>query len=169
MRKAPNIRMTFLLDIVAMTFGRPHSLFPALGAVVFGGGATIVGVLTAALASGSILLNIFSGRISSARAQSRGISRSIYLYGVAMIAFGVVVLISQPATAGNLNLSALVFACLCLVLAGAADAVSAIYRGAILQAAVPDEMRGRLILVCVAWLVRAHPHFNRYDASVPRR
>ena len=48
LRRSPNIRMSFIVDIVAMTFGRPYVLFPALGALVVGGESLTVGALTAA-------------------------------------------------------------------------------------------------------------------------
>lgn len=43
LRRAPNIRTSFLVDIVAMTFGQPRVLYPAVGAVLLGGGALTVG------------------------------------------------------------------------------------------------------------------------------
>ena len=52
LRRAANIRLQFILDIIAMTFGQPIALFPAIGAVLLGGGAITTGVLTAAIAAG---------------------------------------------------------------------------------------------------------------------
>jgi ENTS family enterobactin (siderophore) exporter len=62
-------------------------------------------------------------------------------WGAAIAAFGLVV---QLATATDPGGWALPAALLCLVLAGASDAVSAVFRTTILQAATPDAMRGRL-------------------------
>src|SRR5690606_39472822 len=45
LRRAGNIRMQYLLDITAMTFGQPLALFPALGTVLLGGGAFTTGIL----------------------------------------------------------------------------------------------------------------------------
>ena len=39
----PNVRMTFVADIAAMLLAQPRVLFPAAGAVIFGGGAKTVG------------------------------------------------------------------------------------------------------------------------------
>ena len=50
LRRAGNIRMQYLMDITAMTFGQPLALFPALGTVILGGGAFTTGILTAAVA-----------------------------------------------------------------------------------------------------------------------
>src|SRR5690606_15556890 len=45
LKNAPNIRSGFIVDIIAMAFAMPKVLFPALGLLVFGGGATTVGIL----------------------------------------------------------------------------------------------------------------------------
>ena len=51
LRRAPNIRLQFVMDVVAMTFGQPLALFPALGMVLLGGGPVTAGVLTAVCAN----------------------------------------------------------------------------------------------------------------------
>ena len=33
-RTSPNIRMQYVMDIIAMTFGHPVALFPAVGAII---------------------------------------------------------------------------------------------------------------------------------------
>ncbi len=68
---APNIRMSFIVDVIAMTFGRPYALFPALGATVVGGGPLTVGALTAAGAAGTILTSLFSGPVARASPRPR--------------------------------------------------------------------------------------------------
>ena len=60
----PNVRMTFLVDIAAMVLAMPRVLFPAIGFIVLGGGATTVGVLTAAFAIGGMLAGLFSGGLT---------------------------------------------------------------------------------------------------------
>ena len=60
-----NIQMTFYLDLVAMIFGMPRALFPAIALLWYGESAVstaaIVGLLTAAPALGAALSAIFSG------------------------------------------------------------------------------------------------------------
>lgn len=150
LRRAPNIRAQFLIDIAAMTFGQPRVLFPAIGALVLGGGPVTVGILTAASAVGTMLASIFSGRLGGVRWQGRAIARAVQLYGVFVVLFAVVILVAAlgggntaPDLAGA-NLPALVLACLALVGTGASDEVSAIFRSTMMQTAVPDNMRGRL-------------------------
>ena len=151
LRRSPNIRTTFVVDLIAMTFGQPRVLFPVVGAVVIGGGAVTVGVLTASYAVGALLSSVFSGRLGHVRLQGRAVNRSITVYGVAIAAFGVVLLLTTPRGSGGLteglgqaDLVALAGAAVTLAAAGAADNVSSIFRSTILQAAAPDSMRGRL-------------------------
>ncbi|PPG82137.1 MFS transporter [Rathayibacter sp. AY1E5] len=146
LKGAPNIRMSFLVDIVAMTFGQPRVVFPAAAAVLLGGGAVTVGALTAAFAIGALISGVFSGRLTGVRRQGLAIGRSIQVYGAFVVAFGAVLLgaalVQHDASAPNAVLIAL--AAVALAGAGASDNVSSIFRQTMLQTAVPDNMRGRL-------------------------
>jgi len=145
LKTAPNIRMSFIVDIIAMTFGRPNALFPAVGAMVIGGGAVTVGILSAATAAGAFLLSVFSGRLTGIQRQGRAVGWAIAAYGASILALGLVFLLTGNRGAdATLAPVALVLAVLFLAAAGAADNVSAIFRTAILQSAAPDNMRGLL-------------------------
>lgn len=129
-----NLQMSFLADINAMVFGLPRALFPAIAmhwyGDTFGSNAARVGLLTAAPAMGAAISAIFSAPLTRVHKQGQAITYSIIGWGFAIAAFGLT---------RNLWLG-ITF----LALAGAADNVSALYRTTILQAAVPDEYRGRL-------------------------
>jgi MFS family permease len=151
LRRAPNIRLQYLLDIVAMTFGQPVALFPAIGAVLLGGGAITTGILTAAVAAGAFLSSLFSGPVGRVRRQGLGIERAIQVYGLSIAVFGLVLLAAtlgwmRPADTGEDSgaITLIVLAAIALAVSGVADNVSAIYRSTMMQAAVPDAMRGRL-------------------------
>mgnify|MGYP000421500417 CR=1 FL=1 len=151
LRRSPNIRMSFVVDLIAMTFGQPIVLFPAVGALVLGGGSVTVGVLTASYAVGGILSSLGSGRLTAARWQGRAVRNAIVAYGLAVLALGVVLaattLTGHASTSRDFaqaNHGALIAAAGALAAAGASDNVSAIFRTTILQAAVPDAMRGRI-------------------------
>ena len=150
LRTAPNIRASFVLDVFAMTFGNPRALLPAVGALLIGGGAITVGILTSAVAVGVILLSIFSGKLGGVRAQGTAIAAGVGVYGASILLFGVVLLVTTllPHEIGpdiaDANIPALLIAAVLLAISGAADNVSMIYRHTMLQAAVPDAMRGRL-------------------------
>lgn len=151
LRRAPNIRLQYILDIIAMTFGQPLALFPAIGAVLLGGGAVTTGALTSAIAAGVLVSSLFSGAIGRVRHHGIGIERAIYVYGGSMVLFGAVLLAGTlgwfaPDDVGetSANIVLIVAACVVLAISGAADNVSSIYRSTMMQSAVPDAMRGRL-------------------------
>src|SRR5690606_39436065 len=116
------IRAAFLIDIVAMTFGRPHALFPAVGALLLGGGAITVGILTSAGAVGVIIGSLFSGQAGSVRWQGRAIGLSVIAYGVFTSAFGLVLLIAgawpNSGDIAQANLAGILLASLALAGAG---------------------------------------------------
>ncbi|QIG41039.1 MFS transporter [Microbacterium sp. 4R-513] len=151
LKKAANIRLQFILDITAMTFGQPLALFPAIGAVLLGGGPITTGLLTASIAAGAFLSSLFSGPIGRVRRQGLGIERSIQVYGVSIAGLGAVLGLAAlgvfaPETVGpaSPNVPLIVLAAVCLAVSGASDNVSSIYRNTMVQAAVPDAIRGRL-------------------------
>ncbi|MGB3484804.1 MAG: MFS transporter [Mycobacterium sp.] len=144
LRRAGNIRFALSIDLVVMALAQPRVLFPALGAVTLGGGVTTVGVLSAAGAAGAVLSALFSGWTGSVRRQGVAILVVSYVYAAAMAVAGVVLLIAVVRPAGHPNTLLIVALASTLAVAGAADGVSAIFRGAILQSAVPDQLRGRV-------------------------
>jgi len=140
----PNVRMTFLVDLVAMVTAMPRVVFPAVGVLYLGGGEVTTGALTAAIATGGILASLLSGGLTRARRQGQVIVWSITTWGLSVLAFGAVLVAVGPASPQRVLWPALVVAFAALALAGAADSVSSVFRQTILQTATPDEMRGRL-------------------------
>jgi MFS family permease len=119
----------FLIDTLAMIFGMPSALFPALAQHVFSDPAS-VGYLFAAPAAGAFLISLFSGWASRVRRQGVAIVAAASGWGVAIAAVGLT--------------HSLVIGLVLLGLAGAADQVSAIFRSTIVLTVTPDHMRGRL-------------------------
>ncbi len=151
LRTAPNIRMSFIVDLVAMVFGRPQVLFPAVGALIIGGGPVTVGVLVSSGAVGALLSGIFSGRLGGIRRQGLAIGWSIAAYGGFIAGLGVLFSVLATGAFGpvgssfsDANLPALVLAAVLCAGTGATDNVSSIFRMTMLQSAAPDDMRGRL-------------------------
>lgn len=130
LRSRPVLLSTFVADLLAMVFGMPRAVFPELADGVLGGGATTVGVLNAALAAGTLGAAVLSGPTGRVHRQGLGVLLAVAAWGAAIVVFGL-----SPV---------LWLACLALAVAGAADTVSAVWRQAVLQAATPDEYRGRL-------------------------
>lgn len=147
LKRAPNIRASFVFDIIAMTFGQPRVTFPALGMLVLGGGYATAGLLTAAVAVGAFLSSLGSGWVGRVRRQGAAVTWSIAVYGVSIIIFGVVVLWAMLTGGGEETrprVTLIIIASLALALSGASDNISAVFRSTILQVAAPDHMRGRL-------------------------
>ncbi|MFE2551011.1 MFS transporter [Streptomyces sp. NPDC059355] len=126
----PNIRMTFFSDMAAMVLAQPKALFPAIAVLWYGGDAKTVGLLVAAPAVGALLGGLFSGWQGRIRRHGLAILISVAAWGLAIAVFGLT---------RNLWLG-LFF----LAMAGWADTVSMVFRSTMMQAATPDEMRGRL-------------------------
>lgn len=121
----------FAADLVAMIFGMPAALFPALALSVLGIGAGGLGLLYAAPAIGALAGSLVSGWVRRVERQGMAVIVAIAVWGGAIAGFGL---------AGRVLWIGLPL----LALAGAGDLVSAIFRGTILQLSVPDAMRGRM-------------------------
>ena len=130
LRRSPNLRMTFVVDLCAMVLAQPRALFPALAYKVYGGGAGVVGVLQAAPAAGAIVAFLLSGWVSRVRLQGMAVVVAVIVYGAAVGGVGLT----------DVLWLGVVF----LAVSGMADMVSGAYRSTILQVAAPDQLRGRL-------------------------
>ena len=119
---------TYVVDMIAMFFGMPLALFPAIAAHL--GGPSVLGLLYSAPAVGALLLSATSGWSGRVKRHGMGVVFAALAWGLAIIAFGLAP--SAPA--------ALVF----LALAGGADMVSGLFRQAIWNQTIPDHLRGRL-------------------------
>ena len=119
---------TYIVDIIAMLFGMPMALFPAVAQGL--GGPSVLGLLYAAPALGSFAFSATSGWTCHVHRHGMGVIVAATLWGVAIIGFGLV-----PGL-----VSALAF----LALAGAADAMSGLFRGTMWTQTIPDSLRGRL-------------------------
>ena len=118
---------TYLIDINAMFFGMPMALFPAI-ATRFGGAS--VGFLYAAPSVGALLVTLASGWTARVNLHGRAVTVAAALWGAAIIGFGFA--------------DRLWLALFCLLLAGAADMVSGLFRMIIWNQTIPDHLRGRL-------------------------
>jgi MFS family permease len=127
-RSRPELVGTYVVDIVAMTFGMPLALFPAIAQGL--GGPGVLGLLYAAPALGSFLFFATSGWARHFHRHGLGVIVGATLWGLAIIGFGV-----APGLA-----AALFF----LVVAGAGDGMSGLYRQLIWNQTIPDTLRGRL-------------------------
>jgi MFS family permease len=119
---------TYGVDMIAMFFGMPMALFPAIAEEF--GGAGVLGLLYAAPAVGSLLATVTSGWVGRVHRHGLAIVVAAATWGAAIVGFGL---------APNLGL-----ALAALALAGGADMVSGIFRMTMWNQTIPDRLRGRL-------------------------
>jgi MFS family permease len=124
------LQATFAIDLGAMVLGLPRAAFPALGTLRFRGGAQTIGLLYAAPGAGALVGAAFTGWVSSVRRHGRAVLVAVAVWGLAIAVFGV-----ERWLPAALAL---------LAVAGAADVISAVFRGTILQTEAPDALRGRV-------------------------
>jgi hypothetical protein len=120
----------FLADLNATVLGLPVALFPSINAERFGGSPQTLGLLTGAIGAGGLLGLLFSGPVGRVTRPGRGMIAAVALWGLALTGFG----------AARILWVALA----CLAIAGAADTFTVVFRGVIVQTAVPEELRGRI-------------------------
>ncbi|MEI7540560.1 MAG: MFS transporter [Actinomycetes bacterium] len=119
---------TYLIDLAAMFFAMPTALIPFWADQL--GSPWALGLLYAAGTIGSIAVTLTSGWTKDVRFYGRAIMWAAIGWGAAI------------ALAGATNYLALVL--LFLALAGASDMVSALFRSAMWNQTIPDNLRGRL-------------------------
>ncbi|MCW2783616.1 MAG: major facilitator superfamily 1 [Marmoricola sp.] len=139
----PVLLTSFLVDLIAMIFGMPRALFPAIAHLNFDGpkgGGVAFAFLFAAIPIGAVLGGIFSGWVSRVQRQGLAVIAAIVVWGLAITGFGLAVSLADNGARNWM----LAFAVLMLVIAGAADMASAAFRMSMLQASASDEVRGRL-------------------------
>lgn len=118
---------TYIIDLIAMFFGMPMALFPAI-AESFGNAQ--VGWFYSMMAVGPLLISLTSGWTNRVHRHGLAVILSVIVWGLAIIGFG-----------WTRNLWGALFF---LALAGAADNVSGLFRMTIWNQTIPDHLRGRM-------------------------
>ncbi|MGI9132003.1 MAG: MFS transporter [Candidatus Nanopelagicaceae bacterium] len=119
---------TYLVDLAAMFFAMPNALFPFWADQL--NATWALGLFYAAGTIGSVLVTLTSGWIKNYHHHGRAVFLGALGWGAAIAMAGVT--------------DSLFLILFFLALAGAADMVSALFRGAIWNQSIPDELRGRL-------------------------
>ncbi len=149
-RRNEALKGSFVIDLLAMTFGMPRALFPVLAVSVYGAGASGTGLLYASVSVGAVVAVFTTGWLEHARRLGVITIWAVVVWGAAVAAAGL---------AGSLWLAALLFA-----VAGAADSVSAVCRSTINQTVTPDHMRGRMSSV-FSLVVTSGPRLGDVEAG----
>ncbi|GGR58283.1 MFS family permease [Nocardioides luteus] len=125
----PVVRGVLLVDLAATVLAMPVSLFPLVNEERFGGDPRTLGLFLTAIAVGGVAASLVSGSFTR---RSRPGVITIGAAAVWGLALGLVGVVTSP------------WLCLALLaVAGAADSVSVVTRGTLVQLAVPDDLRGR--------------------------
>jgi MFS family permease len=119
---------TYLIDLAAMFFAMPNALFPFWADQLHAPRA--LGLLYAAGVVGAFFVTVTSGWINHFSFHGRAIIWAALGWGIAIACAGV--------------MHSLPFVLLFLALAGASDMISGLFRSAIWNQTIPDELRGRL-------------------------
>jgi MFS family permease len=129
-RRRPVILGSISLDLFAVLLGGATALLPVYAQDILHIGARGYGVLRAAPAIGSLAMTAWLVQHPIRRRAGRKMFAAVFAFGAATIVFG----LSRS--------FALSFAA--LVTLGAADIVSVVIRGSLVQLRTPDDMRGRV-------------------------
>jgi MFS family permease len=132
-RRTPMLLGSISLDLFVMLLGGAVALMPIFAHEILHAGPRGLGMLRAAPAAGSVVMSVLLARFPLQRHAGRKLFVAVSVFGAATVAFG----LSRTLW---LSLAA-------LFVSGAADAISVVIRGALVQLATPPEMRGRVSAV----------------------
>ena len=128
--RRPVVRAALATDLAATVLSMPIALFPVLNQERFGGDPHTLGLFLSAVAVGGTVAGLLSGVITGAARSGAVLLVSAGMWGLALTGFGLV--------------DGLVATLAWLAVAGAADTVSVISRGTLVQLGTPDGFRGRI-------------------------
>src|SRR5437016_4104150 len=152
LRAPPMILAVLSLDVFGTFFVSPKALLPVYASDILHTGPTGLGILLAATSIGAVALTPLTGRIGRISRQGLGVVLAILAWGVCIVAFGFI--------PGPIWLSVLFLAG-----AGAADMVSMILRGLIIQLTTPDEFRGRISSVNAMFVISG-PMLGQFESGL---
>jgi len=132
-RRARILLGSFSLDLFVVLLGGAVALMPIFAHEILHQGPRGLGMLRAAPAVGAVTMSLIMARFPLHRHAGKWLFICVAIFGAATVVFG----LSHTLW---LSLGS-------LAIAGAADTISVIIRGSLLQLATPPEMRGRVSAV----------------------
>lgn len=129
----PMLLGSFSLDLFVVLLGGAVALMPIFANDILHTGPRGLGVLRAAPAIGALSMSLVMARFPISKSAGKRLFTCVAIFGAATVIFGL---------SRNLWLSLAA-----LAISGAADTISVIIRGSLLQLATPPEMRGRVSAV----------------------
>jgi MFS family permease len=119
---------TYVVDLAAMFLAMPMALFPFWADAI--GAPWALGLFYSSITTGAVIVTLSSGWMRNYPHHGKAVVLGAFGWGVAIVAAG--------------TTDSLFLVITCLVIAGAFDQVSALFRGFIWNQSIPDELRGRL-------------------------
>ena len=130
LRRSPVLLSVMSVDFFATFFGAITALLPVYAATVLGGNAGAYGLLLSGEPIGAVIGSLAISALPAVRRPGLGVLAAVGVFGLAIAGLG----LSRT----------LPLALLCLVLAGAADAISMALRHIVRNLVTPDALRGRI-------------------------
>jgi MFS family permease len=132
-RSSPLLLGSFSLDLFVVLLGGAVALMPIFANEILHTGPRGLGALRAAPAIGAFAMSLVMARFPISKGAGVRLFTSVAIFGMATVVFGM-------SRSLWLSLAA-------LAVSGAADMISVIIRGSLLQLATPPQMRGRVSAV----------------------
>jgi MFS family permease len=129
-KRKPIILGAISLDLFAVLFGGATALLPVYASTILNAGPVGLGLLRAAPAVGALVMTFFLVRKPMERHVGRNMFIAVIIFGLSTIIFA----ISKSVWLSIISLFVL----------GAADMISVVVRGTLVQMGTPDAMRGRV-------------------------
>ncbi len=152
LRAHPVILAVLALDFCANFFGSPRALLPIYAQDIMHIGPQGLGILLAATSMGAVALAPFTGLAARIKRQGLGVALAVVVWGLCITAFG---LFPNPLWLGVLLLAG----------SGAADMVSMVLRGIVVQMSTPDEFRGRISAVNAMFVIGG-PMLGQFESGL---
>jgi MFS family permease len=133
MGRSPLLFGAATLDLFAVLLGGAVALTPIFANDILHTGPRGLGMLRSAPAAGAVAMSLLMARFPFRRHAGVRLFVCVAIFGMATIIFG--------------NSRHLALSLAALFVAGAADSISVVIRGSLLQLATPPEMRGRVSAV----------------------
>ena len=150
-RRSSLLLGSFSLDLFVVLLGGSVALMPIFANEILHTGPRGLGMLRAAPAVGALVMSLTMARFPISRKAGKRLFICVGIYGAAIVIF---------ALSRNLWLSMAALAA-----SGAADMISVIIRGSLLQLATPAQMRGRVSAVN-SLFIGASNEFGEFESGL---
>ncbi|HEX6819768.1 MAG TPA: MFS transporter [Ktedonobacterales bacterium] len=159
----PIILSALSLDFFATFFGSPRALLPIYAQDIYHAGAQGLGLLLAATSIGAVIISPAAGALGHIARKGVGVILAVLVWGACVVAFGLAPMWDASIVA--YGVAPIWVGVVLLAGAGAADMVSSVLRGLIVQLTTPEELRGRISSVNAMFVIGG-PMLGQFESGV---